>query len=110
MSSNIRKRLSIEELKQIVKPMAEKYGVDRICLFGSTARGDDDENGDYDFCIESGKMRSLPELSGFCRELKEAVGSEIDIVEKEALKGEFLSAVMNEGVEIYAPGIMSCRE
>jgi predicted nucleotidyltransferase len=36
------------------------------------------------------------------RELKEAVGSEIDIVEKEALKGEFLDTVMNEGVELYA--------
>jgi len=102
MSAKTHRRLSIEELRRIVKPVAEKYGVDRIYLFGSVARGDDDENSDYDFCIESTKMRSLLELSGFFRELKEAVGSEIDIVEKEALKGEFLNAVINEGIELYA--------
>jgi predicted nucleotidyltransferase len=102
MSPKTHKRLSVEELRRIVKPLAEKYGVDRIYLFGSMARGDGDDNSDYDFCIESAKMRSLLELSGFFRELKEAIGAEIDIVEKEALKGEFLNAVISEGIELYA--------
>ena len=101
MSPETHRRLSIDELRRIVKPVAEKYGVDRIYLFGSMARGDYNESSDYDFCIESSKMRSLLELSGFFRELKEAIGSEIDVVEKEALKGEFLNAVMSEGVELY---------
>ena len=102
MSSETHRRLSVEEMRSLVKPVAEKYGIDKIYLFGSVARGDHDENSDYDFCIESTKMRSLLELSGFYRELKKAIGFEIDIVEKEALKGEFLDAVMNEGIEIYA--------
>ncbi|MCL2607166.1 MAG: nucleotidyltransferase domain-containing protein [Methanomassiliicoccaceae archaeon] len=96
------RRLSIEELKQAVKPIAEKYGVNKIYLFGSVARGDHNENSDYDFCIEAGRIRTLLELSGFFIALKEVVGNEIDIVEKEELESEFLETVMNESVEIYA--------
>ncbi|MDR0508390.1 MAG: nucleotidyltransferase domain-containing protein [Candidatus Methanoplasma sp.] len=102
MDSATRKRYSIEELRAIVKPVAEKYGVDKIYLFGSAARGDYDENSDYDFCIESGKIRTLFVLSGFFRELRDAVGHEIDIVDKEALEDEFLDTVVKEGIELYA--------
>jgi len=101
MSSKTR-RLSIEELREIVRPIAEKYRVNRVYLFGSVARGDYDENSDYDFCIEVGRIRTLLELSGFFLALKEAVGNEIDIVEKEELENEFLETIMNESVEIYA--------
>jgi len=102
MSPETHKRLSIDELKSIVKPVAEKFGIDRIYLFGSMARGDYDENSDYDFCIESENIRSLLDLSRLLQELRKAVGHEVDIVEKGALDGEFLDAVVNEGIEIYA--------
>ena len=102
MSSETHRRLSVEELKLIVKPVAEKYGVDRIYLFGSMARGDDDENSDYDFCIESENIRSLLDLSRLLQEFRKAIGCEVDIVEKGALDGKFLDTVMNEGIEIYA--------
>ncbi|MCL2296186.1 MAG: nucleotidyltransferase domain-containing protein [Methanomassiliicoccaceae archaeon] len=97
-----RKRYTVEELRAIVRPVAEKYGVDKIYLFGSVARGDYNEYSDYDFCIESGKIRTLFVLSGFFRELRDAVGCEIDIVDKEALEDEFLDIVMREGIELYA--------
>lgn len=102
MGPATRKRYDVEELRAIVRPVAEKYGVDKIYLFGSAARGDYDENSDYDFCIESGKIRTLFVLSGFFRELRDAIGCEIDIVDKEALDGEFLETVMKERVELYA--------
>jgi predicted nucleotidyltransferase len=54
MSSEAHKRLSVEELRTIVAPVAHKYGVDKIYLFGSVARGDYDDDSDYDFCIERG--------------------------------------------------------
>jgi predicted nucleotidyltransferase len=102
MSSEIHRRRTIEELRSIVAPIAEKYGVDKVYLFGSVARGDYDENSDYDFCIERGKIHSLVTLSGFRRELRDAVGYEIDIVTIKALEPEFLNTVMAEGIELYA--------
>jgi len=93
---------TVLELRSIVAPIAEKYGVDKVYLFGSVARGDYNENSDYDFCIDRGKIRSLVTLSGFYRELRGAIGHEIDIVTIGALEPEFLNKIMTEGIEIYA--------
>jgi len=95
------RRHTIEELRAIVAPVAERYGVDKVYLFGSAARGDQNENSDYDFCIELGKIRSLFTLSGFFGDLKDAVGHEIDLVTIESLPPEFSNNVMAEGVILY---------
>ena len=100
MSSAVR-RYSIEELKRIVFPIAERYGVDKVYLFGSVARGDYTENSDYDFCIERGKIRSLLDLSGFFQDLRDAVGCEIDLVTTKSLEPEFLNKIISEGVVVY---------
>jgi len=102
MSSEIRRIYTVGELRSIVAPIAEKYGVDKVYLFGSVARGDYNENSDYDFCIDRGKIRSLVTLSGFYRELRGAVGREIDLVTIKALDPEFLNKIMVEGIELYA--------
>jgi len=102
MPSRVHKRLSVEELKAIVKPIAEEYGVEKVYLFGSMARGDHNKNSDYDFCIESGKIRGLFELSGFFQDLRDAIGHEIDLVDIEEINDEFLKTIINEGVELYA--------
>jgi len=90
MSSAILKRYSIEELKAIVAPVAERYGVGKVYLFGSVARGDFNENSDYDFCIELGNIRSIFVLSGFFQDLQNAVGCEIDLVDTKSVGSEFI--------------------
>jgi predicted nucleotidyltransferase len=101
MSSATNKRYSIEELKEIVAPVAEKYGVDKIYLFGSVARGEDKEESDYDFCIEKGKIRSIFTFSGFFKQMEDAVGREIDIVTTKGVPPEILEKIMRESVVIY---------
>jgi hypothetical protein len=95
------KRLSVEELKSIVAPLAEKYGVDKVYLFGSVARGDHNENSDYDFCIELGKIRSISVFSEFFQDLRDAVECDIDLVDTKSVGSEFLSKIMTEGVIVY---------
>jgi len=101
MTSATKKVYSIDELKSIVAPVAEQYGVSKVYLFGSFARGDFNENSDYDFCIEGGRIRGLIALSGFFQDLRQAVGREIDLVDIRALDPDFLSVVMSEGVVVY---------
>jgi len=101
MSTGVQKRYSIEELKAIVAPVAEKYGVETVYLFGSVARGDYKENSDYDFCIEKGKIRGLIKLSGFFQDLRDAVGHDIDLVTTKSLEPEFLNTIKTEGIVIY---------
>ena len=94
-------RLSVGELASIVRPVAEKYGVDKVYLFGSSARGDYDEDSDYDFCIERGKIDCILVLSEFFKDLHDAVGHEIDMVTTKSVDPEFLNRIMKEGVVIY---------
>lgn len=101
MTSAVHKMHSIDELKSLVTPVAEKYGVDKVYLFGSVARGDADENSDYDFCIELGEIRSLFVLGGLFMDLRDAVGNDIDLVDKSSANPELLNAIMREGVVLY---------
>ena len=45
---------TIEEIKNIVTPIAKAYGVQRVFLFGSYARGNATSSSDLDFRIDRG--------------------------------------------------------
>ncbi|MDR2698762.1 MAG: nucleotidyltransferase domain-containing protein [Candidatus Methanoplasma sp.] len=72
--------LSIEELHEVVAPIAVEHGVLRIYLFGSRARGDNDKNSDYDFCIDVPKEYDLFDLGGILYDLQEALCIKVDLV------------------------------
>ena len=42
---------TMEQIAAAVKPLADKYRVKEIYLFGSYARGEADENSDLDFLV-----------------------------------------------------------
>lgn len=44
---------TIEEIRAKAMPIAIRYGVDALSLFGSYARGEADEKSDLDFLIHS---------------------------------------------------------
>ena len=96
-------RFSIEELKDIVGPIAKEYGVKKVYLFGSMARGDYNEESDYDICVERGKIDCLLTYSSFCHDLRNAIGYDVDIVTTKGAerKPEFLKTIMTEGIVIY---------
>ena len=48
---------SVEEFRRVIAPIAEKHGVDGIVLFGSAARGDDNDDSDYDLCVDTGRIK-----------------------------------------------------
>ena len=56
-------KADIEKLKKLISPIAEKYGLDAVYLFGSQARSDAGPNSNYAFYVKRGKMRNLFELS-----------------------------------------------
>jgi len=58
---------------------ADKYGVTRIGIFGSIARGEQTENSDIDICIEAPPM-GLFDFSGLYLTLEELLGIPVDIV------------------------------
>lgn len=95
-------KYSIEELKAIINPIARKYGIAKVYLFGSLARGDANENSDIDLLIDKGTLKGLFALGGFYNELSEALGVEIDILTTGSLDETFLDEIKEEEVLLYA--------
>ena len=50
---------SIDEIREIVAPIAKQHGVDKVFLFGSYARGDATPASDVDLCVDAPKLRGL---------------------------------------------------
>jgi len=101
-STEMKQNLSFEELCEIVAPVAKKRGVDRIYLFGSRARGDNDAESDYDFYIIPGRINSLIGLSGLMQDLEEALGNSVDIISEDPhIKEDILQEVLRDRRLIY---------
>ena len=53
---------TLEEIAAIIAPIAARYGVDKIYIFGSYARGEADESSDIDLCIEAVALITVKSL------------------------------------------------
>lgn len=93
----------IANLKKMIRPIAKKYGVESVYLFGSRARGDYRADSDFDFYIKKGRIRGYFALGGFFEELKEAVQAEIDLVsqDEEELDAYLREAIRKDGILLY---------
>lgn len=49
-------KYTIEEIKSIVSPIARKYGVERVYLFGLYARGDATTKSDVNLRVDKGSL------------------------------------------------------
>ena len=71
---------TIEEITERVRPVAEKYGIPRVYLFGSYARGEATDKSDVDLLVDTVKVRGLFWLGGLYDDLRSALEKDIDMV------------------------------
>jgi len=92
---------SIEEIKQRIEPVARKYGVSTIWLFGSYARGEANENSDVDLLIEGGRIRTLFQLASLRLELEDALKKSVDLITISNNNEDFLRRIRQDEVILY---------
>lgn len=102
---------SIDELSKRIAPVAKKYNLHAVYLFGSYARNEATESSDVDVLVDrtGSKVKSLFDMGGLYNDLCASVGKEVDLVTTYALTqdGEndrtpwFTENVMRERVSIY---------
>lgn len=91
---------SIEEIKSLVAPIARDFGVERIYLFGSYARGEATPESDLDFRIDKGRVCGL-QFAGLNLALSDKLRKPVDLVTTKSLDAHFLSEISPEEVMIY---------
>ncbi len=92
---------TFEELRSIVEPIAREYGMKRVSLFGSRARGDNSPGSDYDFCVLTDEECGMFELAGFFLDLRDAIGNEIDLVCEDELEEDFSRTIHRDMRLLY---------
>ena len=68
-----KKIYTVDEIRELVFPIADQYGVERMYLFGSYARGDATPESDLDFRIDKGAIKGLIALGGLYSELADVL-------------------------------------
>jgi len=91
----------VDELRKLVKPIADSLGVKKLTLYGSRSRGDYDENSDYDFLVEMKDGCGLLTVVHLMDELEKIVKAKVDLIEAEGASERILNAVKEEGIVIY---------
>ena len=91
----------ILELLRVFKAQsAAKYGLRRIGIFGSVARGEQTNQSDVDICYES-EPPSLLTLERIQSELEEPLGCSLDLIRiREHMNSRLKQRILNEGVYV----------
>ena len=95
-----RPALTLKQIRDALRPLAASYGVERMVLFGSYARGEADANSDVDLRIDPGEARGLA-IGGLQQEAQAALGVNVDMVTTGSLSGSFLERISPDEVVIY---------
>ena len=102
---------SLERIKKLIAPVAEKHGLRSVYIFGSYARNEADENSDIDILIdrEGSGIHGLFGMNALLNELREVLGKEVDLVTLQSLRqtstvrnnAGFVESLMKERVKVY---------
>ena len=71
---------TIKEIKSIIKPILQKYGIFDIYLFGSYARGEANNASDVNIYCERGNIKNLIDQENLISELEKSLNKKVDIV------------------------------
>jgi len=104
---------TIDQIRKLITPVAQKYQLPAVYLFGSYARGEATEASDVDILIDRAGSaiygKGLFGLAAVYDDMKEALGKELDIVTVAALAQEldsrssrrFSETIKKERVALY---------
>lgn len=93
-------KLTIEDISLIVKPLADKYKIHEVYLFGSYARNEATGESDLDFLVYGGDNFRLTLIFAFAEELRRALDKNVDVFEINEVNKEsdFYKNIMREKV------------
>jgi predicted nucleotidyltransferase len=95
----------IEEKREQILRVAERYGASNVRVFGSVARGDYNDKSDIDFLIRLDSsnlrgMRYFGVLEELEEELEQLLGCNVDIVDEKNLRERLKDEVLAEAIAL----------
>jgi uncharacterized protein len=91
----------IDEIKSIIIPILKKHNVVRSSLFGSFARGENNEYSDIDILIEFGGRKSLFDLIGLQNELEDILKKKVDLITYNSVNPLLKDFIYKDEIKMY---------
>ena len=91
---------AISLLAQSKPILAERYGVTKLALFGSTARGTARPDSDVDVLVAFDGAASSTRYFGVQFYLEDLLGCPVDLVTEKALRAELRPSIEREAVHV----------
>ncbi|OJX38863.1 MAG: hypothetical protein BGO78_11620 [Chloroflexi bacterium 44-23] len=99
--------MNFDQIRQFAPQLfkiAQKYGILKIYVFGSIARGNSTLQSDVDFLVEMQEGRSLFGIAGFGYEAEKLLGIRVDVVPLSTLvhinDQEFVVNIQKEAIAL----------
>lgn len=94
MVTRLKKVLSTHRAE--ILRLASLHGARNVRLFGSVARGEDDDKSDIDLLVDMEPGRSLFDLGGLNHDLEALLLRRVDLVTERSLRDRFRERVLRE--------------
>ena len=92
---------TIDEIREMLRPLLERYHMASAGLFGSYARGEADERSDIDVIVYEGEGARALDVFGVAEGLYRASGKAVDVYEiGELAEGPFKESVLQDLVAL----------
>lgn len=92
---------TVNQIKDIVVPIAMRHGVKSVSLFGSYATNHATADSDVDLKIEKGQLKTLLDLSRFRLADEDALQLPVDLVTTQCSDSDFLRDIEIDEVLLY---------
>jgi predicted nucleotidyltransferase len=80
--------------------LAAKHGASNVRLFGSVARGEDQEDSDVDFLVDMQETRSLFDLISLQQDIEKAIGRKVDVLTSNGINRYLKDRILNEAAPL----------
>ncbi|MHB9126571.1 MAG: nucleotidyltransferase family protein [Armatimonadota bacterium] len=93
-------RQLLEGKRDEILRIAAAHRAYNLRIFGSVARGENDDDSDIDFLVDLGPGCGLLEHAALVRELEELLGRKVDVVSEKGLRQRVRDRVLREAVPL----------
>ena len=91
----------LAKIREQIEPILKEYNVGYAGVFGSFARGKENENSDLDLLVEFTQPTGFFELVGLEDELTETLGRKVDVIANGYLNPIFKKRIIKDLKNIY---------
>ena len=100
MTSALSLEKILEELRQQIPMLAERYSVDTLEVFGSYVRSEQQKDSDLDILVTFKEVPSLLTFIAIENYLSDLLGVKVDLVMKDSLKPKIGQQILRETIPV----------